>query len=97
MRITTTTAFDITHTALSRAVTNFVEDCGYNADSIKLHYLDYVLCTAIPYEDEVLDFIEKRISPEDKKTILFAFATEFEAQFHRDLENALAKEEEEDC
>lgn len=95
MQITTMITFDITHTVLSRAVTNFVEDCGYYADSIKEHYLDYVLCTAIPYEDEVLEFIEKRMSPEDKKSILFAFATELEAQFHRGIEDALA--EEEDC
>lgn len=91
MRITTTTTFDITHTALSRAVTNFVEDHGYYADAVKLRYLKYVLSATMPYEDEVFDFIEGRMSSEDKKSILFAFATELEAQFHQDLEDALAE------
>ena len=96
MTFNITTTFSIAQPVISRAVTNFIEDCGYCADSIKEHYLDYVLSIAIPYEDEVIEFIEKSMSADDKEKILFAFVTELEEQFHRDIENAL-EEEEEDC
>ncbi len=95
MTFSVTTTFSIAQSVISRAVTNFVEDCGYYADSIKGHYLDYVLCTAIPYEDKVIEFIEENMSADDKEKILFAFVAELENQFHQEIVDALAKEE--DC
>ena len=94
MTFNITTTFSIAQPVISRAVTNFIEDNGYYADSIKRHYLDYVLCTAIPYKDEVLEFIEENMSSEDKEKILFAFVAELEDQFHKAIEEAIA---EEDC
>ena len=95
MKITAMTTVNITQTVLSRAVHNFIEDCDYNADAIKRYYLEYVLSAAMPdeTEDEVLDFIKRKMSLEDKKNILFGFVTELKEQFNRDIENALEKED----
>lgn len=95
MTFNITTTFSIAQPVISRAVTNFVEDCGYDADPIKDNYLDYVLCTAVPYEDKVIEFIMENMSADDKEKILFAFIAELENQFHQEVVDALAKEE--DC
>lgn len=94
MTFNITTTFSITQSAISCAVTSFIEDNGYDTDSIKEHYLDRVLYTATQYEDEVIEFIEKNMSADDKEKILFAFVAELENQFHQEIVNALA---EEDC
>lgn len=91
MKITAVTTFDVTPVLLSRAVSNFIENCNYNADAIKRHYLEYVLRAAMAYEDKILDFIEERISYEDKKKIFLDFVAEFERQFHLSVEDALAE------
>lgn len=91
MKITTAITFDITPAVLSRAVSNFIEDCDYNADAIKMYYLEYVLSAAMPYEDNILEFIKGKISFEDKRKIFSDFVVEFEKQFHLSVEDALAE------
>ena len=93
MTISITTKFEINETILSCAVKDFIEDYGYNADAIKMNYLDYVLNKAIKnVKDYMLDFIELEMNPEDKEHILFAFVGKFEEALHQDVEKALTKD-----
>jgi len=93
MKISIVTELEINEAIISRAADDFIEDYGYRADKIKSVYLDYVLNRASKHtEDDVLDYLEEKMDPDDKEYILFTFAKKFEEALHQDVEKAITKD-----